>query len=121
MNAAYYILLFSTLILPLVGLFASRTAYIPIVSRISKPVLLFLLLHNVYFFFGYSMKGDLIDYYVFSSEYLIFCIVIFRLAMSRRLYMKVLGALGATLIAIIFLIGLPGTLLFIVVSQDFVP
>lgn len=121
MNAAYYILLISTLVFPLVGLFASRKVSVAITTSIVKPVLLFFLFHNICFFLGFSLNGDYIDYCIFSLEYLVFCFVIFRLFKNRNVYARIVRILGVTAIAFVFLVGVPGVLLFIVVSQDMAP
>jgi hypothetical protein len=121
MNTAYYILLISTLVFPFVGLFASRKISVAISASVVKPVLLFFLFHNICFFLGFSLRGDYIDYGIFSLEYLVFCFVVFRLFKNRNPYARIARILGLIAIVSVFLIGLPGVLGFIMVSQDLAP
>lgn len=117
MNTAYYILLISALMFPFVGLFASIKVSVVINANITKSILLFFLFHNICFLLGFSLRGDYIDYCIFSLEYLVFCFVIFRLFKIVTLYARIVRVLGLIAIVFIFLIGIPGVLWFIMVSQ----
>jgi hypothetical protein len=90
-------------------------------ARLAKPILFFFIFHAICFFLGISLRGDYSDYCVFSLEYLVFCFIIFRLFKRGNLYARIVGVLGVTAIAFVFLLGVPGVLLFIVVSQDMEP
>jgi hypothetical protein len=108
-------------VFPLAGLSASRRVSVTVTARLAKPVLFFFLVHNICFFLGFSLRGDFFDYCIFSLEYLVFCFIIFRLFKSCNLYARIIRVLGATAIAIVFLVGIPGILVFMLASQDMLP
>ena len=71
------------------------------------------------FVFGYSLKGDYVDYFVFSLEYLAFCVTVVLLFKSTNIYAKIFRVFGTIAISFGFIIGLIGILMFIAISQDY--
>lgn len=88
-------------------------------SKLIKPIALFFLTHNILFAFGLSLKGDYIDYFIFSLEYLAFCLGIVFLFKMANVYAKILRVFGTIAISLGFIVGLIGIFMFIIISRDY--
>ena len=119
MSLIYYILLTTFLGFPIIGLVLSKYTTLDKHLTFWKILIAFFAVHNVFFFLGYSLKGDYIDYVIFSIEYFFFCLIIFLLFKSAHAYVKIFRVLGAIAISLGFIIGLFGILFFIFVSLDY--
>ena len=119
MGTTYYIFLLTFLGYPIVALTLSKFITLDKGSKLIKPTIFFFLTHNILFAFGYSLKGDYIDYFVFSFEYLILCLSIVLLFKSSNAYAKIFRVFGAIAISLGFIVGLFGILMFAVISQDY--
>jgi hypothetical protein len=115
----YYIFLISFLGFPILGLILSKYLKINWSSKLIKLTILFFVTHNLLFYFGFSLKGDYVDYSIFSIEYLIFCLTVCLLFKSTNIYIRVFRVLGAITISLGFIFGLFGILLFIFISMDY--
>ena len=92
-------------------------------KRLLKPltvIALIGLLHNVFYVYGLSLRGDLADYFVFAIEYFAFCCLVFAAFRLRRKadYTMILAALGLIPIACGVCASVPGSLLFLIMVQD---
>lgn len=87
------------------------------VNRLSVVALF--VVHNVLFFIGLSVYGDYPDYIIFSLEYLIFCFIVFAIGKTNYMLVKAFRIIAIVAICVGFIVGAIGTLLFIVVSQDY--
>lgn len=119
MDTIYYIFLLTFLGYPIIALILSKFITLDKVSKLIKPTILFFFTHNILFAFGYSLKGDYVDYYVFSFEYLVFCLTVVLLFKTTNTYAKIFRVLGTIAISLGFIIGLFGIFIFIVISQDY--
>lgn len=119
MSFVYYILLTTFLVFPIIGLTLSKYIKPDKFLSVGKILVAFFAIHNGFFFWGYSLKGDYIDYVIFSVEYLFFCAVTFLLFKSTNIYIKVFRALAAITISTLVVAGLFGILLFIFISMDY--
>jgi len=118
MNLSYRLFLLTFLVYPFIGLTLSRTIPRDRIPRLINGIITFFLIHNVLFALGFSLKGDNIDYLIFSTEYLFLCYFVFCLK-SKNLYAKTLKVIGMIGLGLGGLVGMVGILLFIVVSQDY--
>lgn len=119
MNTTYYIFLLTFLGYPIVGIILSKLITFDKISKLIKPTILFFLTHNILIVFGYSLKGDYVDYFIFSLEYLVFCLIIVLLFKTTNIYAKTFRIFGTITISLGFIVGLVGILMFIVISQDY--
>ena len=119
MDTIYYIFLLTFLGYPIVGLILSKLIPFEKVSKLIKPTILFILIHNILFAFGYSLKGDYVDYFIFSLEYLAFCFKIVLLFKTTNIYAKIFRVIGTITISLGFIIGLIGIIMFIPISKDY--
>lgn len=117
-NLSYRLFLLTFLVYPFIGLILSRSLPRDHKPKLIKGIITFFLIHNVLFALGFSLKGDNIDYLIFSTEYLCLCYLVFRLK-STSLYAKTLKVIGMIGIGLGGLVGVVGILLFIVISQDY--
>jgi hypothetical protein len=119
MYTVYYLFLVTFLVYPLIGLLLAKSITFDHFFKLIKPIFLLFLTHNILFAFGYSLKGDYFDYFMFSFEYLPFCLTIFLLFRSANIYAKIIRLLGTIAISLSYIYGIIGILMFIVISQDF--
>jgi hypothetical protein len=119
MNPTYIIYLLTFLGFPFLGLLISPFLDFNRSKKYLKWILLVFATHNILFYFGLSIKGDYLDYFIFSLEYLFICITILILYKSETIYSKIFRYIGTVVIIVGFLQGLIGILLFIVISQDY--
>lgn len=118
MPLIYYILLTALLVFPIIALILSRYVTIDECSEIGKILIVFFAVDNILYFFGYSFRGDNVDYEIFSLEYLFFCAAFFLLFRSKNILVKMFRILATVIISIGFLIGLFGILFFILILSD---
>jgi len=118
MNVTYYILLVSFLGYPIIGIILLNLIKLDNFSKLLVPTILFFLIHNILFAFGYSLKGDYVDYIIFSLEYLVLCLTVILLK-TTNIYFKIFRVIGTIAISLGFVIGFIGIIMFIVISQDF--
>jgi hypothetical protein len=105
------------LLFPIIPIVVYQFIQFDKVSKFVKALILFLLLYDILFLFGFSFKGDLTDYLIFSIEYLIFCFALcFK---SKKAYANILRFSARTVIVIGFGIGLIGIFIFPVIEQDY--
>lgn len=82
---------------------------------------IFFFIHNLFYFFGYSIQGDFPDYIIFSLEYFSVCLWLLLGFRVKNSYIKVLSILGlipiglTLILASFFLIWLPP------ITQDYIP
>jgi len=89
-------------------------------SKYLQVIYSLFLIHNLFYLFDYSIKGDHFDYVVFSLEYLTFCFTIgFICKILKNIYVKIFRILGFVIMSIGFAIGVFGIILFIVISQSY--
>jgi hypothetical protein len=119
MTSIYYIFLVTFLVFPIIGIILSKQIVLNRFLKIRAPVVAFFLTHNILFIFGYSLKGDYIDYFIFSIEYLVFCLTISLLFKANNIFAKIVRIAGTIAISLGFIVGLIGILLFIFIAQDY--
>ena len=119
MSPIYYILLFTLLGSPIVAIFLSAYLKIKLASSAFRLIVVFFLLHNLLFFFGYSLRGDYIDYTIFSLEYFAFCVMMFALFKTPGNSVGCFRAFGLIVVSLGILIGLLGIAFFIFLAMDF--
>ncbi len=119
MGFTYIILILTSLVFPILGLTISKFIQINKIPKFTKIIIAFYLSHNLFYYFGFSLKGDYVDYIIFSSEYLMFCMAVFLLIKKNNIYLKIFSILGLIIISIVFFVGLAGIYLFYFVGQDF--
>ena len=119
MHTTYYIFLLTFLGYPVISLIISKFIKFDKVLKLIKPTIMFFLTHNILFIFGYSLKGDYIDYFIISLEYLVFCLTIVLLFKATNTITKFFRVFGTIAISLGFIIGLIGIIMFIVISQDY--
>lgn len=117
MDTTYYLFLLTFLLFPIIPIVVYQFKQFDSIAKFIKVVIAFLLLYNVLFSFGFSLKGDVSDYLIFSIEYLIFC---FALCLkSKKIYVNVLRFAARSAIIIGFVVGLIGIFIFPVIEQDY--
>jgi hypothetical protein len=121
MDTTYFLLLATTLIFPLIGLSLAKFFPPEKIGKSKKVIILFFAVHNIAFLLGFSLKGQLIDYYIFAVEYLAFCYSVFASLKYNYIYLRIYRALGVAVIAIVFIVGLPGIIFFIIATQEMIP
>ncbi|NEU07862.1 hypothetical protein GZH53_06015 [Flavihumibacter sp. R14] len=119
MSPSYYIYLSTFLGFPIFALVVSRYLDFGRSKKYLTLVFLVFLTHNFLLFFDFSLKGEYADYIILSLEYFYFCLIIFFLYKSTNRLTTIIRNIGSAIVAMGFLQGLIGILLFIVVSQDF--
>lgn len=119
MNISNIILLLTFLAYPIIAIIVSGYIRLDKVSRLIKPTFLFFLIHNILFFLGFSLSGNYVDYFIFSTEYLLFCLTINLLPKTTNIYLRTFRILGIIVISIGIFIGFMGILFFPAISQDY--
>jgi len=115
----YYIFLVSFLGFPFLGIILSGYLKFNWSSKFIKLIIIFFVVHNLLFLFGYSLKGDYIDYTIFSIEYLFLCFLTFGEYKSRSNYFKIFKVVGIVSISLGIIIGTVGIFMFPAISQDY--
>lgn len=103
----------------MVAIFLAAYIKIKWASSGVRLTIIFFLLHNLLFFFGYSLSGDYIDYTIFSMEYLAFCVMMFALFKTSNNSVGCFRAFGLIVISLGILIALVGIAFFIFLAMDF--
>jgi hypothetical protein len=119
MNIPYFLFIITLLVFPFLGLILAKKIPLAAFPKASKALALLLPIHNTLFFLGFSLKGDYIDYFIFSAEYLIICFAVSALFKSASIYAQIFRTIGLIGVCLGFVGGLFGTFLFAVLSQDF--
>jgi len=119
MDTTYYLLLLTFLIFPLLALIIAINFRVNNLYKFIKIVAAVFLIHNIFFLFGFSLRGDYIDYLIFSAEYFFFCFIFFSLYKTRNIYIKVLRVLATVIIAFGVILGCLGIFLFLFITQDY--
>jgi hypothetical protein len=92
-------------------------------KRLFKPltvITLIGLIHNLFYVYGLSLRGDVADYVVFAIEYFAFCGLVFAAFRLRRKanYVMIFAALGLIPITGGVCASVPGSVLFLMILQD---
>ena len=120
MGIVYYLYIITFLVFPIVGIVGAKRLLSDRITGVMKLLIGLFLTHNVLFVLKYSLIGDLVDYIIFSLEFLMICILIPVLNKGKD-HLSMLGSIGAQfIVGLGVLQGLVGILLFIFVSQDYV-
>lgn len=114
----YWLLLITFLCFPIIGIILSNNKHLEKLSKYRNWIIFFFLIHNILFYFGLSLKGDYVDYIIFSFEYLIICLTIFSLKGQTNWIYRGLKTVGFIGIIFGFFFGLVGILFFIVLTMD---
>lgn len=118
METTYWLLLITFLVFPIIGLVLRNNKHLERIKNYRYWIISFFIAHNIFFYFGLSLRGDYIDYFIFSIEYLIICLSIFSLNRQTNWIYKSLKAIGVIGIIFGFLFGLVGILFFIVLTME---
>jgi len=116
---SYYIYLLTFLVFPILILILYKYVDISKSKKYLKYPFLFFIVHNVLFYFDYSIKDDYPDYVIFSLEYLYFCLIIAILYKSKNIFSEIFRIIGTIIITIGFLQGIMGILFFILGAMDY--
>lgn len=119
MDITYNLLVLTFLIFPLIAVILAINFPVKNLYESFKVVGALFLIHNIFFLFGFSLRGDYPDYFIFSAEYLFFCFIIFSLYKTRNIFIKILRVLATVFISFGLIIGFFGILLFLFVTQDY--
>jgi hypothetical protein len=119
MNFTYCLYILTFLIFPTLGLLVSKKPIFTDAIKYNKILAVFFIVHNIAFFCGFSVKGDYLDYILFSIEYFYLTLIVLWLYKKTDIFSKIIRGLGITLLIIGFIQGLIGTIMFLVISQDF--
>lgn len=111
----------SLIILPAIGWFLLNYVSVARFSRVVIWGTLVFIVHNLLFITGYSLRGDNIDYVIFSLEYPFFLLIAISLIKVRRnVYTKILKGLGLAVMVLGIIWGGINSVLFIAVDMDYV-
>ena len=119
MDIPYILFILTFLIFPIIAFVISINIRVDNFFKYFKIVGIIFLIHNIFFLFGFSLRGNYIDYFIFSFEYFFFSFVVFSIFKSKKIYFKIIGILGSIVIAFCFIIGFVGIFIFLFISQDF--
>jgi hypothetical protein len=121
MNTPYILFLITVSALPILALILSKFINIPTVRKLARPVIWFFVMHNLLFLMGYSVKGELFDFYIFSAEYFVFCFTVFFLfdILKVRLFTRIFRAVGLIVILLGIVSGFSGFLFFFMVISPY--
>lgn len=113
--------LFSLIILPLVGLMLFRNATIANYLRVIIWLILFFITHNILFFCGYSLRGDDIDYVIFSLEYpVVLLTIILAVKIRTNIYTKILKKAGLIIMVLGMFWGIVSAISIISSDMEYV-
>ena len=118
-KVSYCLFLITFLVFPISIEIWSKAIHSERAYSLFKPAFLFFGVHNLFYFWGYSLNGDYIDYSIFSLEYFVFCLAANRLYYSENIYLQTIAVLGKGLMWVGFVMGLVGIFMFIVISQKY--
>lgn len=97
MNFSLVILLL-TLIQPFLALALLKKISPRLRTKLLKPAFIFFVVHNLFYAFGFSIKGDYADYIIFSIEYFTFCLLLLSAPKNKYFLIRALRAITLTLI-----------------------
>ena len=119
MDTTYYLLLQTFLIFPLLALVIAINFRPKKLFDSFKIAGAFFLIQNILFLFGFSLRDDYVDHFVFSLEYFFFCFIVFSLFKTSNIYIKIFRVFSTIIIVFGFIIGCFGIFLFPFVSQGY--
>ena len=119
MELTYYLFLLSFLGFPIVALIIANNTKVERLFKFKKLIIALFVIHNLLFWVGLSLKGDYIDYFIFSFEYFVFCLIAFLLKGQTNLWTRLFRLVSLIGISLLFVFGLVGILLFIIISMDY--
>lgn len=119
MGYTYYLFLITLLGYPIIGYFISKHVKKIFLNRYLKLFFSFFIIHNLLFYFGLSLKGDYIDYSIFSLEYLFFSVITFTFYNKTTTFSRIITSIGIISMIIGSFIGILGIVMFIVISMDY--
>jgi hypothetical protein len=118
MNPPYFLFLLTFLLFPLIGRVLGKYHPPGIRSSSIKLVAAIFLIYDALYYFGISLRGDYIDYVIFSLQYLLLCYVVFG-TNANTIYAKTAKGFGLAIIGLGTFVGAIGIFLFVVISQDY--
>ena len=118
MKFSYWLLLATFLVFPIIAIsWTSYSGGASVFKWVRKLFPVFATL-NIFFYFGYSIRGDYADYTIFSLEYLWFCMLVIGSNIFRGLPVKLFRMLGMLCIGLGFVVGFIGIVFFILLAMD---
>jgi len=119
MELTYYLFLLSFLGFPILALVIANNTKVDRLVKYKKLIIALFVIHNLLFWVGISLKGDYIDYFIFSIEYFVFCLIAFLLKGQTNLWTRLFRIVSLIGVSLLFVVGLVGILLFIIISMDY--
>ena len=119
MELTYYLFLLSSLGFPILALVIANNTKVERLVKYKKLIIALFVIHNLLFWVGISLKGDYIDYFIFSIEYFVFCLIAFLLKGQTNLWTRLFRIVSLIGVSLLFVVGLVGILLFIIISMDY--
>ncbi len=113
--------LLSLIILPIAGLILLSITEISNYYRVMIWMVLFFIIHNILFFFGYSLRGDNVDYIIITLEYPFVLLLFVSLAdIWKNIYTKILRNLTITIIILGILVEMVNFINMFPTDMDYV-
>ena len=119
MELTYYLFLLSFLGFPILALVIANNTKVDRLVKYKKLIIALFVIHNLLFWVGISLKGDYIDYFIFSIEYFVFCLIAFLLKGQTNLWTRLFRIVSLIGVSLLFVVGRVGILLFIIISMDY--
>jgi len=119
MGFSYYLFIVTFILFPIIGYFISKHIKKIFLNRYLKVLFSIFIIHNSLFYFGLSLKGDYIDYSVFSLEFLFLSITTFTFYNKTTSFSRFISSIGIISMIIGTFIGFIGIWFFIVISMDY--
>jgi len=119
MELTYYLFLLSFLGFPILALVIANNTKVDRLVKYKKLIIALFVIHNLLFWVGLSLKGDYIDYFIFSIEYFVFCLIAFLLKGQTNLWTRLFRIVSLIGVSLLFIVGLVGILLFLIISMDY--
>ena len=119
MELTYYLFLLSFLGFPILALVIANNTKVDRLVKYKKLIIALFVIHNLLFWVGISLKGDYIDYFIFSIEYFVFCLIAFLLKGQTNLWTRLFRIVSLIGVSLLFVVGLVGILLFVIISMDY--
>jgi len=104
---------------PILALVIANNTKVDRLVKYKKLIIALFVIHNLLFWVGISLKGDYIDYFIFSIEYFVFCLIAFLLKGQTNLWTRLFRIVSLIGVSLLFVVGLVGILLFIIISMDY--
>ena len=120
MAPSYYILLFTTLVIPFLAIIINRKFKPEVLIKHLKIPLILTVFYLLSQFSGFSIAGDYPDLLLNSLAYLLFVISVlsFPKMLKQPIHTKITRSVLLIPIALTFIAGLFGIFFFILISQD---